>query len=1184
MMFIKLLQFEWRYHSKQRSFIVFLVLFILYGILAITSEFQFLEISTMFNDAYNLSLLSGIISLGALFPCLFLCVNGLLRDQDYKSEEIIFSTGLTKSNFFISRFLVIFAITLLISSFSFFGVFIGTLLSGSNPETIHTFNFLHYVWPWLTIVVPNAFIISALLFSATLISKRAIITYIIGVVIIGFYWFSAVTINSPLIGGSSLSSPEIVSISTVTDLFGLAPFFEQTQFLTPVEKNNYLVSFSGYFLCNRILWIAIASIVLLITYKLFSFRKINSKSKKVVSIKKNTYALHPYIPVKTIANTTKIKLLTFWSLIKIDSKSTLKSIPFLTLIIIWFALLLFSFNYATNGIEVYGSRYPTTDLLLGLIIEILPVFGLLLVVFYSGELVWKTRSHKFNEIIDATPVSNTVFFSSKLVALILIPIVLIVIAILTGIGFQLMNGYFDLNIFLYLSTFYYGGIQLILYVVFCLFVQSITPNKYLGMLISGLIIFLFGPLSESIGLEHPLLLFNNIPSMARAYSDFTGYGHYISKFNWIALYWTLFSGILVVLSYKYWKRGVFSPSKINWSSNEKISISVLALLFCTVGGFIFYNTNITNDYIASDEASDFNEKYERTYKKYDDLTVPKLVSVTTKMDIFPTKNEYAVIAESVIDNNSSKPMNEIFVTAKIPLSLLQIENSTQVFHDTILDTYLFQLKTPLLPNQRLKMNYQLNKASTAFNIDNRIAKNGSYIKSAQFSPFLGYVNRYEISSPYEREKRGLPVQEGTVITDGHLNSHSKFNFENVDFETTISTDNNQIAFSSGDLIKQWKTKGRNYYQYKSAGKIDHLIAYFSAKYQVKKVVHKGVHIELYYLPEHYRNVAEMIKVTKATLDYCTDNFGAYPHKYLRIGEVSTFAGSNGQAMPGVISINERIFKNSIENPESFNVIARVLVHEISHQWWGFLLTPKKIEGAQFISESFAKYSETVILEKLYGKAMVNRLSEYTLRKYFTGRSRASKAEPALYLMAQEQYLGYSKGVIVLNAIRELIGEKQLNIALKKLIYKHNKDATATSLNFLEELYLVTPKENHTLIDDWLKHVITYDLSIKTATYKKLKNNSYEIKVQISAQRYQTNKAGKEDEISINELINIGIFKNHPKDVTKNEALYLKSHLINGEEIEFSCVINEIPKYISIDPYYTRLDRIISDNVKLILPE
>jgi len=115
-------------------------------------------------------------------------------------------------------------------------------------------------------------------------------------------------------------------------------------------------------------------------------------------------------------------------------------------------------------------------------------------------------------------------------------------------------------------------------------------------------------------------------------------------------------------------------------------------------------------------------------------------------------------------------------------------------------------------------------------------------------------------------------------------------------------------------------------------------------------------------------------------------------------------------------------------------------------------------------------------------------------------------------------------------------------------------------------------------------VITYDLSIKKATYKKLKNNTYEVKVIVTAQRYMTNENGKEDKISINELINVAVFNSHPKNFTKNETLYLKSHLINDSKIEFSCIVNEVPKYINIDPYYTRLDRTISDNIKMIIPE
>jgi hypothetical protein len=926
----------------------------------------------------------------------------------------------------------------------------------------------------------------------------------------------------------------------------------------------------------------------LIAYKLFSFRKIHSKSKKGISNKEETTNSQVYVPIKTLVNTSKMKLLTFWSLIKIDFKSTVKSIPFVALIMIWIILLSLSFNYATHGIEVYGSRYPTTDLLLGLIIEILPAFGLLLIVFYSGELLWKTRSHKFDGIIDATPPKNVQFFGSKLVVLITMPLILILLATLTGITFQIGNGYFDFNIPLYLSTFYYGGVQLMLYAIFCLFVQSMVSNKYIGMVISGIVIFFFGPLSENIGLEHPLLLFNNTPSMARAYSDFTGYGQYISKFNWIVLYWIVFSGIFVLLSYKFWKRGVSKKIKlrVKWNFKEKIAIGVLLLLFSTVGGFIFYNTNIANDYVTSDHAYDFNEDYERAYKKYDDLSVPKLVSVITEMNLFPSKNTYTVIAENVIENSSSEVIDTIFVTARTPLSSLQIENSTQVFYDSILHTYLFQLKKPLLPNQRLKMKYEVNKTTTAFNIDHAIAKNGSYIKSSQFSPFLGYVNQYEISDPFERERRGLPIQEVTTMNDEYLNDHAKFNFENVAFETIISTDINQMAFSSGELVKQWKTGDRNYSHYRSKGKIDHLVAYFSAEYKVEKIMHRGINIELYYLPKHYSNVSEMIKVTKATIDYCTDNFGAYPHTYLRIGEVSTFSGSNGQAMPGVISINEAIFKKNIQPSENFNVVARVLVHEISHQWWGFLLTPKKIEGAKFISESFAKYSETIILEKLYGKAMVNRLSQYTIRNYFSGRSRAHEAEPPLYLTAHEQYLAYSKGAITLNAIRGLIGEKAMNTALKNVISKHNNEATATSLDFLEELYQVSSKEDKLLIDDWIKQVITYDLSIKTATYKKLKNNRYEVTATILARRFKTNSNGKEDEISVNESITIGVFKSDPKAFInkKTETLYLKPHQINKKEMKFSVIVNEIPKYINIDPNFTRLDRTISDNIKIILPE
>lgn len=1186
-MFQKLLQFEWSYHSKQTSFIVFALLFLSYGILAITASFEYLEISTMFNDAYNLSFLSGIISLGAIFPCMFFCVNGILRDTTYRSGEMIFSTGIKKTHFFGSRFLGVFLSTLLIGSLSLFGVFVGSILADLDPMKLHAFDFRHYVWPWLTIMLPNIFICSTILFSVTLLSRNAISAYATGLLIMTINWISGFYINSPLVGGSSLSSPEILNVISLTDLLGLAAFFEQTQFLTPIEKNDHLLSLSGHFLWNRALWTAFGGALLFGAYQLFSFRKTNQKIRKEPLTSEEPERTTQYVPVAITNDSSKTQLTAFRSLVTLDIKSTLSSIPFLAIIAIWIAILSFAFNYSIHGTEVYGAKYPTTDLLLGLVVEILPILGLLLVVFYSGDLVWKTRGNNFYEIIDATPVTNWVLFTSKLFVLALIPMLLILTAILVGIVFQAFNGYYDFQFGLYVSTFYYTGLQLGLYAVFSLLVQSVVSNKYFGMIVSGLIMLLFGPLSSDLGLEHPLFLFNNLPSMARAHSDFTGYGQFITKFNWLALYWTAMAFLLVLLSYKSWKRGSSTTMLFRaiWSKKEKMILGSFAVLFISVGGLIYYNTNVINEYLSADEEYDFNENYERKYKRYDALEVPQLVSVNTKVDVYPKEKKYTVVANSLITNKGSKPMNEIFITAPTPLTSLAIENAIQIFHDSILNTYLFKLQTPLQFSQELKMEYSLEVKATGFKINNTIASNGSYIRTPEFSPYLGYVNQFEINYAYEREVRGLPERDNPVVNDRHLQIGGKFNYENVKFETVISTSSDQVAFSSGELVNQWKSSDRSYYHYKSVDKIDNMTAYFSAHYKVEKVDHKGVSIELYYHPDHYRNVAEMIKVTKATLDYCTDNFGTYPHKYLRIGEMSKFGGSNGQAMPGVISINEKIFKRSIEDPEAFNVIARVLVHEVSHQWWGFLLTPKQIEGFMILGESFAKYSETVILEKLYGKTMVRKLSEYTVRRYFSGRSYATVAEPPLYLSQHQQYLAYSKGAIVMSAIKDLIGETALNNALRNLVTKYHHGPIVTTLDLLEELYAVVPTKHHILIDDWMKRVITYDLGITATSYKKLNNSRYEITLGINAQRFETNHAGKEVKINIDEPIKIGVFATHPKAINdEGDILYLKSHLINKKEMELKIIVDEIPTYISIDPYYTRLDRNVLNNMKLTSPK
>ena len=76
------------------------------------------------------------------------------------------------------------------------------------------------------------------------------------------------------------ASPESMALAAVADPFGIAAFFEQTQYWSPFQKNTQLLSFSGLFLMNRVMWMLVSTGFLLLTYKLFSFRKITKKVKK----------------------------------------------------------------------------------------------------------------------------------------------------------------------------------------------------------------------------------------------------------------------------------------------------------------------------------------------------------------------------------------------------------------------------------------------------------------------------------------------------------------------------------------------------------------------------------------------------------------------------------------------------------------------------------------------------------------------------------------------------------------------------------------------------------------------------------------------------------------------------------------------------------------------------------------
>ncbi len=1185
-MFSQLLRFEFKYQFKQKAFLIFSMLFFAFGLMQGSQGFATALVN--FNSPYQIVFNIGITSLGCEFVIMFFAVSGILRDKKHQMESIIFSTSITKSDFFKSRFLGVFLFSLLAFSMVLVGFAMGTFMPSLNPERLAPFDLSVYTWTWLVIVLPNVFICTSVIFSVAVLTKNNIATYVSAILIYTFYMVGSLYFNSPILAQAVPPSPENMIYAALADPFGLAAFFEQTQFWTPFEKNSKMISFSGFFMWNRLFWILISSLILVMTYRFFSFQKSNQKIKKTKKIEEQNFEKKIYQPVQNILFNPKSQWKSFKSLLKIELRNIFKSLPFLAVMLIWIVICFINIFERINGGGSYNeSQYPTTSFLIELTKD--PILSLLLIVFFCGEIVWRVRDLKFNGIIDATPASNQVFFLSKMVTLILLPIILISTAVIISIGFQISKGFFHLEIGQYLSSFYFSGMEFFFFILFSLFIQSLVSNKYLGMGITAIVIFLLASqFSNYVGIEHPMLQLGRLPLVN--YTDMAGYSAETKSFHSYVLYWNSLGFILALFSFKLWQRGTIHQLSFrlkqllnNWKKWERVSLVILVLLFFTSASFIFYNTNIVNEYLTMNENIEFQIGYEKKYKQYESLEKLTLVDLKTEVDIFPKKGKYKVSANGILENINNTPIQKILITERKPLQSLSLENAQLIEYDSIFDTHLFELKTPLLPNQQLNFSYKFLEENTGFKSSKSLVKNGSYISQHDLSPTFGYRRSLELRDNFEREKRGLAKRIEDNVSANHIQNHQHHKFVPINFETIISTHKDQIAIAPGDLIREWKEGERSFFHYKTSENILGSINYFSANYKTKKIDHHGISIEQYYHPEHEYNIQNTEDNTKLALDYCIKNFGKYPFNHLRIAEIPAHWPFGGQAMPGTISmVADRFYLIDNTNPEGFDLVAKRTIHEVAHQWWGLILQAKIIEGGSNLIEGLAKYTEAVVMESKYGKGAIWQLSESANRRYFSGRSFASEAEPPLYFSDGEGYLSYGKNYTVMLALKELIGEEKINMVLAKMVSNHRneREPSATSVEFINELYKVSSPEDHLLIDDWMKRIITYDLKIEDTNIKKISGDKYEITVSIFAKRFETQKTGEAIPIEINEPIQLGIFTKHPRYLNSEKSiLYLEDHQIDQEKMELKITVKELPTYISIDPFGTRSDKNRIDNLK-----
>ncbi|MEQ1517855.1 MAG: M1 family aminopeptidase, partial [Usitatibacteraceae bacterium] len=1083
------------------------------------------------------------------------------QDAEYRAHHFFFTSPISKFDYLGGRFVGAFGVLVVVFMSIGMGAWLATLLPGMDAERLGPNRWAAYLLPYALTLLPNALLVGCIFFTVAALTKKMLPVYIGSVLLLIGY----------LISIQLLRDIDNKTISAMIDPFGSSAISRLAEYWTVADRNTRLIPFEGVLLWNRLLWLGVAALIGGFGYWRFSFSRFateraGGKSKAILDTESDVV---PRLASPVAAVTLQpagFKMLP--RLVWLNLRETVKNIYFGVLV---FAGVLFLVFASTTLGNLYGTNtWPVTYQMTGLLGTTFGLFMLIIIAFYAGELIWRERDNRLDQILDSTPVPTWLPLTAKLLALMMVPMLLQVLLMFCGMTIQAFKGYTNLEFGLYVKQML--GLQLMEYWLICalaIAIHSVVNHKYLGHFLM-IVYYIFVEFASGLGLEHNLYKYGSIPQVT--YSDMNGFGHFLPRALAFQAYWSAAALLLTIVAYLLWTRGTVSGwgERMLMAQNRfkggVVTASVVSLLlFVGLGGFIFYNTNVLNHYQNSSANEKRQVEYEKKYKSTAGTPQPRVTAVSVKTDLYPREQRARMAGSYCLKNKNEQPVDTVwlgFVQDDLVFHKLEFDVPAELQeNDEKTAVRRYKLKTPLAPGAEMTLNFDLELVTHGFTntgSNTQVVYNGTFI-NGRILPVIGYQENFELARDQDRKKYDLKPKERMRDRDdpeGLKTNYISGDADWIDFETIVVTEEDQTAIAPGYLQKEWKEGGRRYFHYKMDVPILNFFAYQSARYEVKKDKWRDVPIEVYYHPGHEYNIDRMIAASKASLEYFSNAFGPYQHKQFRILEFPRYA-TFAQAFPNTIPYSEGIgFIARVREGDEKDVDYPyyVTAHEAAHQWWAHQVMGGNVQGGTLLSETLAQYSALMVMKQKYGEAKMQKFLAYEMERYLTGRAFEQKKELPLARVENQPYIHYNKGSVVMYALQDYIGEENVNRALKALIqesaYKGPPYPNATV--FLKHIRAVTPPHLQYVIDDMFENIILFDNRTTKASYKELPGGKFEVTMKITAKKRKADKLGKEEDAPLADWIDIGVLDE------KGVPIVLEKRKFDKEETEMTVVVDKKP--------------------------
>ncbi|HEU4881646.1 MAG TPA: M1 family aminopeptidase [Longimicrobium sp.] len=1153
----------------------------------------------LFNGPFAIAAVTLLASLMGLPVTAALAGDAGARDAQTRMHPLVYTAPVGKGAYLGGRFLAAFALNALILAAVPIGLLLAATVPGPEAELLGPFRPAFYLGPYLLLALTNAFVTAALLFALAALGRRAMASYVGGVILLVGAMFNWTFVALKL-GRWELAK--------LLDPLGLTVMSELSRAGTPLEKSTVPLALEGSLLANRLMWIGIALGVLALAHARFRFahpmaggawtRRAQKADAPIDSAGAAVAARGAPIGVPRVPRS-------FGGAARARQTLAVAGDSFRAVVTGWgglvFAgLVLLVVATGPQMMEHLGvPLVPTTEHIsgyLGTPGDLLWMIAMLLTVFYAGELVWREREAGLREIADAAPVPEWVSLAGRMIGLCGVLVALQALMMAAAMAVQARAGYYHFEPGVYARILF--GQQLVDYLLIALLavaVHVVVNHKHLG---HGVVLVVCGfkAFAPWLGIEHNLLVYASDPGLA--YSDMRGFGPALAPFVWFKLYWAAWALLLAVAARLLWVRGTERGprSRVRLARRRLTrpaagAAAAAVALVLTLGGFVFYNTNVLNDYRPASHLAERDAEYERRYGRYDGVPQPQIVGTRLHVELYPSRGAVEIRGTYRLVNRSAVSIDSIHLTsgAGAETSGLRFDRpATPVLADEEMGVRIYALATPLRPGDSLRVSFRVRFRPRGFTnggVDASVSANGTFVSPGRWMPAIGYQPGRELSGAGERRAHGLSPRPAVRSVHDAAARLDVRGAERVAFEAVVGTDPGQLALAPGRLLRTWTEGGRRYFHYATDAPIRNEYAFYSAAY----AVHDGrwtppagagqpVAIQIVHHPGHAWNAERMVRAVQASLDVYTRRFGPYPHGQIRLVE-RPGQGNSLHGSPVNMWYQEGFsLFNAADDPREIDFPFAVVAHEVAHQWWGNQLAPADVEGAAVLSESLAWYSAMGVVEQTYGDEHLRRFLGMMREMYLTPRARAGVP----LLRAGDWFTAYRKGPFAMYALREYVGEAPVNAALRRLMDQHRAGAPPlpTSLDLYRELQAVTPDSLRPLLADLFEANTYWELKTDRATAHPAADAAWRVTLDVTARKVVVDSIGTETEVPMNDLVEIGLYA-PAADGASGAPLYLRMHRVRSGPQRITVTVPREPARAGIDPRILLIDGEAEDNVAAV---